>query len=236
MIGIIGAMDIEVDGIIEKMTDIEKRSISCVDFYKGKIGETDVVIAKAGIGKVNAALCTQTMILTYNPSLVINSGIAGGIGDNVCIGDLVVGVSCVQYDHDTTAIGDPLGTIFTNKGNLINFPCDENYSNIFAEIAKDIYDGTIHKGVVASGDQFLADGKKCLFLNEHFSAIAGEMEGASVCQVCYLNDVPFVVLRSISDNANHSETVDYLTFAKSSAVKLTVLLTKVLPKINFKGE
>lgn len=224
MIGIIGAMDMEVDGIIADMDKLEKQTISFVDFYKGIYQSVEIVVAKAGIGKVNAAMCAQTMILTYKPSLIINSGIAGGIGENVYIGDLVVGISCVQHDYDTTAIGDKLGTVFTNKENLIHLPCNEKYSSIFAKHAEKVYEHTVHKGVVATGDQFIADGKKCLFFKEEFGAIACEMEGGSICQVCFLNNIPFVVLRSISDNANHSEITDYLTFAKSSAVKLTELL------------
>lgn len=231
MIGIIGAMDMEVDGITSAMENIEKTTVSFITFYKGTLNGVELVVAKAGVGKVNAAVCAQTMILTYKPTLIINSGIAGGIGENVFIGDLVIGTSCVQHDYDTTAIGDKLGTVFTNKENLINLPCDENFSNLFASVAKDVYEHQIHKGVIATGDQFIADGEKCLFFQKEFCAIACEMEGGSICQVCFLNDIPFVVLRSISDNANHSETTDYMTFASSSADKLIQLVKAVLPKI-----
>ncbi len=231
MIGIIGAMDIEVDGITAEMQINEVTEISATKFYVGTLYGKEVVVAKCGVGKVNAAVCTQSMIFRFSPELIINSGIAGGLAKDIKIGDLVIGTSCVQYDFDTTATGDPLATIFTNKGNFINMPCDKNYSDIIFNAAENVYEGKVFKGVIATGDKFVADPELSLSINEKFDALACEMESAAICQTCFLNDVSFVGIRSISDNAYDSDTVDFKTFSESSAERLIKLLNTILPNI-----
>ena len=152
------------------------------------------------------------------------------------IGGLVVADACVQYDFDTTAIDPtPLGTILLAQPDGSDqevrfFPCDVRAADILAQEAEQIYGGVV-RGRVATGDAFVADKAKSLWLGEEFSARAVEMEGGSIAQVCAMNHIPCAVLRAISDNANDSETVDFLTFAKSSAEKAQELLKQVLPRL-----
>ncbi len=231
MIGIVGAMEVEIAGLKNAMDIKETVKIASTDFFVGNLGGTDIVVAKCSPGKVNAALCTQAMIMQFKPSLIINPGVAGGIAENIKIGDLVVATECVQHDYDTTALGDKLGTVFTNKGDYISMPTDTEYSNKIYDIAKDIYSNNIHKGIIATGDTFVADKDKCNQIHGEFNAVACEMECASICQVCFLNDTPFVCTRSISDNANDSETVDFMTFVNETAELTVKLMTDILPKL-----
>lgn len=160
MIGIIGAMDMEVDGIVQAMTETTKITISNTVYITGKLSGVQCVVAKSSPGKVNAAACAQTMALKFMPKIIINSGVAGGIGENVHIGDVVIGTSCVQHDYDTSPMGDIKGEV--SGINLTYIPCDEKYSDLVFEEAKKVYEGSVFKGVIATGDQFIADGGKCL--------------------------------------------------------------------------
>ena len=230
MIGIIGAMDKEVEGLKVVMTDISEEEIAGINFIKGEINGVKCVVARCNPGKVNAAACAQIMILKYQPKMLVNSGVAGGIGKNVHIGDLVVGSACVQHDVDTSPLGDPVALI---PGiNIIEIPCDEKISTLIAEEAKGIYDGQVMMGVIATGDQFISDGKKCLQLNADYNASACEMESGSIAHVCYINKVPCAIIRSISDNANDEGSVDYLTFVDYSAKKASALLISVIEKLD----
>lgn len=227
MIAIIGAMEIEIELLKETMEIEEEKTLGSMNFYKGKLHKKDAVIVRCGVGKSNAAMCTQATIMLYNPSVIINPGVAGGIDDKAKIGSLIIGTNCVNHDYDTTALGEEKGLVTTNKGEIINFPCDVKYNEIFYNSAKELYDGDVHYGVIASGDIFVADKNKCNEINSEFNASACEMESAPIAQVAYLNDIPFVSLRSISDNANDDETVDFFEFAKSSAYKTAKLVEKV---------
>lgn len=231
MIGIIGAMEMEIEGLKKRMSITKEEEICGLKYYVGTLEGKDVVVVKCSPGKVNAALCAQTIILRYEPKLIINPGVAGGIGDNVYIGDLVVGTACVQYDCDTTALGEPKGNLSTNKGELVHLPCHKEYSELFSETAAEVYEGKVHRGIVATGDQFVADPVKCLELKRDFEAMACEMEGGSIAQACFLADIPFVALRSISDNANMEGKVDFMSFARQSAKKAEDLLVKALPLV-----
>ncbi|MDO4458523.1 MAG: 5'-methylthioadenosine/adenosylhomocysteine nucleosidase [Clostridia bacterium] len=229
MIGIIGAMDIEVDGIKSEMQETEIKNIAGLDFVKGNLGGVETVVARCNPGKVNAAACAQIMALEYNPELIINPGVAGGIGEGVKIGDLIVGESCIQYDMDTSALGDPVG--FISGLGVIEFPCaKETAAKIKAEAEK-IYDGQVMDGIIVTGDKFVSDGEVCLKLKEQFGAKACEMESGAIAHVCYMNNIPFVALRSISDNANDDASVDYPTFAKAAAAKTVELINAVIDKI-----
>ncbi|MFI3205699.1 MAG: 5'-methylthioadenosine/adenosylhomocysteine nucleosidase [Clostridia bacterium] len=226
MIVIIGAMEVEVEVLKQAMEIKEIKTIACSDFYIGTLYGKEVVVVKCNPGKVNSAQCAQAAILAFSPELIINPGVAGGVAQNIEIGDLVVASSCCQHDSDLTAFGSPIGAVSTAKGELIYFDCDKNYSETFSSLAKEVYDGTVHFGVVASGDAFIADVEKSNFISTTFNALACEMESGSIAQVCQLNNCPFVALRSISDNANHSGEVDFVSFAKSSAYKTSELIKK----------
>lgn len=231
MIGIIGAMEIEVAGITAALTDHKTETLCGVTFHTGKLNGTDVVAAKCGVGKVNAAMCTAAMILSYAPSVVINTGVAGGIGEGVKIGNMVVASHTVQYDYDTTAIGEPKGFVMIGGEGVVQLPTSAKHNAVLEKYAEKIYNG-VHTGVIATGDRFVADPAFCLQLKAEFGAISCEMETGAVAQVCAVNKTPFCGLRAISDNANDEGSVDFETFAKSSAEKCIELLKDAVGELN----
>lgn len=234
MIGIISAMEIEMELLKKGMIIREEKVISASTYYIGTFCEKEIVLVQCGVGKVNAAMCAQTLILMFKPSLIINLGVAGGIGKNIKIGDLVVVTSCVQHDFDTSILdGTEVGTLTTNKGNIRFLPFDEKYTELFFEKATELYKGAVHKGIVATGDQFVADPEKCKYLNKEFSAEVCEMEIGSIAQVCYLNDTALVSLKSISDNADDDGKMDFMTFVKKSSYRNEEFLQKVFKDIEF---
>lgn len=229
LIGIIGAMDIEVQALKDLMTDPEIRTISTVDFYSGTINGMKVVVAVAGVGKVNAAVCTQTMILEYNPSYIINVGVAGGLAPELGIGDIAVAENVVEHDMDTSPIGDVPGYI--SGINIVRIPCDSWLSEMMCKASSHIDGIKVLKGTIASGDQFIStDAERCK-ITDNFGAIAAEMEGASIGHVCYMNKVPFGVLRAISDGANSDSSMDYPTFAKIAAAHSIEIICELLEDI-----
>ena len=214
MIGIIGAMEIEVAGITAALTDHKTETLCGVTFHTGKLNGTDVVAAKCGVGKVNAAMCTAAMILSYAPSVVINTGVAGGIGPDLKVLDVVLATAVVQHDMDTSPLGDPVGMV--SKVNLVELPCDEELRARLVAAAKKA-DLTIHEGIIATGDQFIHDGATRARIHQLFNALAVEMEGGAVAHACLLNGVKCGVLRSISDQADGHSDMDYPTFTALAA-------------------
>lgn len=214
MIGIIGAMQVEIDKIKATIEDPQKETVSGVEFVRGKIHGHDAVVAVCGIGKVFAAVCAQTMILKYKPEVIINVGVAGTLTDKLSIADIAVASDVVQHDMDTSPLGDPVGLV--SGINVIKFPCDEKTVD---KIEKSIDNLGLNRvrGTIASGDQFMSDKDKKKKIIDNFGAIACEMEGASIGHVCYINDVRFAVIRSISDSADDSAFMDYPEFVKKAA-------------------
>lgn len=227
MIGIIGAMASEVDGLKSKMSDCKTEKISGVDFCSGVIGETEIVVAQAGVGKVNAAVTAQTMILRYGVDAVINIGVAGGIEPSLKIGDIVVADRVVEHDMDTTAVGDEPG--FITGIDRVYMDCDKVISDLIYESAVEVGLHTI-RGTIASGDIFVAEDSVRNRISEQFNAAAAEMEGAAIGHVCTMNNVPFAVLRAMSDCANDDSHVDFPTFAAAAAEKSIEIITKFLSK------
>lgn len=220
-IGIIAAMKIELDGIKQFMTDTETTVISGIEFTEGILYGKKIVAAVCGIGKVFAAICAQTMILSYKPEVIINTGVAGTLTDRLSIGDVAVASDVVQHDMDTTAIGDELGLI--SGLNIIHIPTDKRISELLLKCVREQNINVVF-GTVASGDIFLNDDLKKQKISECFGAVACEMEGASIGQTCYVNGVPFAVLRSISDGGDDNSHIDYPVFVKLAAEKsITVL-------------
>ncbi len=226
MLGIIGAMDIEVNDIISKMENPEVRVISSVKFTSGIIDGTECVIAKCGIGKVNAALCTQTMILEYKPHRIINTGIAGSTCEKTHIGSVVIADRVVQHDFDTTILGDEAGTLFLPEGNIIYIPADAGTVQELEAACSGLEDVDYTIGTVATGDQFIGTLPARRAINDRFSAVACEMEGGSIAQVCYINKIPFCILRSISDDSSGDEGahVEYEIFSRSAAQKAVEII------------
>ncbi len=214
MVGIIGAMAIEIEGIRAKMTDKKEQCVSGVTYVSGKLGKNEVVTAVCGIGKVFAAICAQTMILKYAPSLIINTGVAGSLDAGLDVCDIAIAGNVVQHDMDTSPLGDPKGLV--SGINKIYFDADTAAGKLLSEIAKE--NGINTKvGTIASGDQFIASKEIKDGIISEFGAIACEMEGAAIGHVCYVNGTPFTVLRAISDKANGTAEIDYPTFCKMAA-------------------
>lgn len=221
-------MDIEVDGIIKLMSDIQITTISNTTYTTGKIDNQDCVVAMCGIGKVNSAVCTQTMILTYKPDFIINCGIGGGTSDCTNIGDIVIANSVVQHDMDTTSMGDPLGLINLPQGDRIYMECDKKLVNKIKNICDNLDNIKCEIGVIATGDQFISGKEKRKYLNDTFNAIACEMEGGSIGQVCIRNNVPFAIIRSISDSIYKEDFMDYQTFRVLAANKSIEIISHII--------
>lgn len=225
MIGIIAAMDVEMKSLRSYMENTETEVISGIRFVRGTLEGKDVVTAVCGIGKVFAALCAQTMILHYQPRCIINTGVAGTLTDALTIGSIAVSSAVVQHDMDTSPLGDPVGLI--SGINKVELPADRLLTGQLSACAKVMGIKTA-TGVIASGDQFVACAERKAFIVEHFKAIACEMEGAAVGQVCYVNKVPFCVLRAISDSADGSSHMDYPTFVQMAAEQSVALLRRFM--------
>lgn len=213
-IGVIGAMQMEIDNLKESMENIKTETISGVTYVSGTIGEKEVVAAVSGIGKVFAAICTEAMILTYHVDMIVNIGVAGTLCKELGVMDVAVADRVVQHDMNTSALGDPVGLL--SGLNEIFLPADENMRKLLCEC---LLDKGIHYkvGTIATGDLFLHKPEQKEKLNQRFEAIAGEMEGGSIGHVCYVNQVPFAVLRSISDGEGGA--MDYATFAEKAALR-----------------
>ncbi len=220
LIGIIGAMDIEVDGLVATMTDTSVKEISGIKFYCGKFGDKSVVVAKCGIGKVFASICTQAMIMEYHPDAIINSGVAGTLSSDLGVLDVAIAKNVVQHDMDTSAIGDPKGLI--SGINVIYIDASSKVINALENACKK-KNAKFKTGTIASGDKFISQKEDKDFIKKEFSAIACEMEGASVGHVCYVNNVPFGIIRAISDG--EGAEMDYQAFA-SLAAKQSIEIVK----------
>lgn len=229
MTGIIGAMDIEVNGLIGRMEDIKEEKISGTTYYSGKICGRECVVAKCGIGKVNAAIAAQTMILRYHPEMIINTGIAGSTGMNTHIGHVVIAEKVVQHDMDTTIIGDKPGELFLPEGeSIVYIPCSSELISALEAACERVGEKNYITGIVATGDQFIGGRERRLALNSAFGSIACEMEGGSIGHVCYVNKVPFAILRSISDSFCDDAEAEYSTFSKAAAEKSVSILLAFL--------
>lgn len=221
-IGIIGAMDEEVSRLKENMQveKIEKKA--GMEFFAGMLGGRNVVVVRSGIGKVNAGICTQILVDDFQVDGVINTGIAGSLKNEINIGDIVLSKDCLQHDMDATGFGYELGVIPRMEQSI--FIADETLINLAQKVNKEENpDIETFVGRVVSGDQFVSDNKKKEFLVSQFQGYCTEMEGAAIAQVCYLNGIPFLIIRAISDKADNSATMDYGEF-EAKAIEHTVHL------------
>lgn len=213
-IGIIGAMDVEVKLLREAMQQPKTTLISGVEFISGQLCGKDVVLARCGIGKVFAALCAQTMIVKFGVTSLINSGVAGTLTNDLHILDVAVSTACVQHDMDTSPIGDPYGLL--SGINVIELPSNEKMAKALVDVCQ-ASGVNCRAGIIASGDQFVHTKERRQWITEQFRAIAVEMEAGAIAQVCYVNRIPFVSLRVISDEASGEAKIDYLSFVQKAA-------------------
>lgn len=227
MIGIIGAMEIEIDGLRRALEAPVSRTISGIAYTSGRLNGHEVVLAVCGIGKVFAAICAQTMLLSYPVKAVINTGVAGTLSEKLGIQDIAIADAVAQHDMDTSALGDPIG-LLSGIGR-VKLPCGERMVRLAEAVAAEKGFHT-ETGTIVSGDQFVHTAERKGFLCAQFQGIAAEMEGGSIGQVCYVNGVPFIVIRAISDDASGSSPGDYPRFAARAAERSIELVTELVSR------
>lgn len=228
MLGIIGAMQVEIDALRQHMTERETRRISGMDFVKGRLDGRPVVAVVCGEGKVASAICAQSLILTYGVDRIINTGVAGTLCGELGIKDVAIARDVVQHDMDVSALGLPLGQI--PSLDVLKIPCDTGMVDALEQAVR--AQGCNYRlGTIASGDMFLHTAERKEFIVRQFGAIAGEMEGASIGQVCYLNRVPFAVLRTISDDASGHAPASFEQFAGEAAELACAIVRRFTPLV-----
>ena len=231
-IGIIGAMDEEVDILVELMDIKETIEKASLKFYKGTLEGKDIVLVRCGIGKVNSALCAQILISEFDVDAVVNTGVAGALHSELDVLDMVISTDAIQYDVDTTAFGDPKGTIPRMESSV--FVADEKLINAAYESSvEQVKDKgfKIVKGRVATGDIFISSKELKEELENDFKAYCGEMEGGAIAHACYLNNTPFVIIRAMSDKADGSADVTYDEFVVEAAENSKDIVLKMLKEL-----
>ena len=225
-IGIIGAMDVEVERLKHDMKVKNVQKKAGMEFCEGELKGRSVVVVRSGIGKVNAAVCTQILIDCFGVDAVINTGIAGSLNAQIDIGDVVISTDVLHHDMDAVNFGYPLGQI--PQMEVFSFQADEELAKKAQKVCEQVNpEIKVFRGRVVSGDQFIADRETKERIVKHFQGFCTEMEGAAIAQASYLNGVPFVIVRAISDKADDSATMDYPTFEKR-AVEHSVKLIEGL--------
>ncbi len=229
-IGIIGAMEEEVSALREKLTDARLMKKASMDFYSGTLSGKEVVIVRSGIGKVNAGICTQILSDLYQVDAVINTGIAGSLKAEINIGDIVISTDALQHDMDATGFGYEPGVIPRMETSC--FPADpELLEQAEAACREAVPEIQVFTGRVVSGDQFISDKKVKERITRQFGGMCTEMEGAAIAQAAYLNQIPFVVIRAISDKADDSATVDYPTFERQAIAHSVALVENLIRRL-----
>ena len=230
IIGIIGAMDNEVDSL-KQAADIKNTvRIAEMEFCEGTLEDKDVVIVKCGMGKVNAGICAHTLINDLGCTKIINTGVAGSLDSRIDIGDIVVSSDAVQHDFDVEAIGFKKGEIpYTG---LSAFTADEDMRKTAVEAVKESApDIGVYEGRVCSGDQFISKKEQKDTIISNFGGMCCEMEGGAVAQTCYLNSTPFIIIRAISDKSDETEIVDYKKFEAKAAADCAKIVENMIGKL-----
>ncbi len=225
--GIIGAMEEEVSGIKEKMQIVNIKTLVGIEFCLGKIAGNTVVLVRSGIGKVNAAICAQVLVDLYAVDFIINVGVAGACDEKLNVGDLVISSDLVQHDFDTTAFGDPIGTI--PRMGMRFFKADEELVQLISAQAKTCIDESrMYIGRIASGDVFVSSSEQKRSIKKSVNPLCVEMEGAAIAQACVLNMIPFAVLRLISDNSDNNANVSFAEFIKDGTKLTAKIITDLI--------
>ena len=228
-LGIIGAMDVEVAVLKEKMEGAAVSVKAGMEFCEGTLEGLPAVVVQCGVGKVNAALCAQILCDCYGVTAIVNTGIAGSLCNELDIADLVISRDAIHHDFDLRFWGRPVGQV--PGFDVTAFPADEKLMEIAFRAAEAVNPGHNKVGRVASGDQFICSREQKETIIANTQAICAEMEGASIAHAAYRNGVPFVILRAISDKADDSAEMDYPTFealAAQRCAQVTMLLAEKL--------
>ncbi|MCR5458217.1 MAG: 5'-methylthioadenosine/adenosylhomocysteine nucleosidase [Clostridiales bacterium] len=223
--GIICALKLEAEGIISHIENCKSTNLFGIMYNFGTIGKKKVVVSICGMGKVNAAICAQTMIMTFTPDVIINVGVGGALDSTLKLGDIVISDRLVQHDVDTSYLGDPIGYISGTDKTF--FDADKTVRDRLEKAIKEL-NYSYRIGTIASGDQFISSKEAKDRIVKNFGGIVAEMEGAAVAHVCYVANVKFCILRSISDGADENSNMDFFSFTKMAADKSTNVILKLL--------
>ncbi len=226
-IGIIGAMESEIGGLRDKLENQKVVKAAGMDFYIGVMSGNEVIIVKCGVGKVNAAICATLLCERFHVECIINTGAAGSLNSKIEIGDVVLCTEAVQHDMDCRGFGSPVGKIPFMKTS--EFPADEKLRSLANAVCRKVCaDINVFEGKIATGDQFICDPDKKKSIIDNFGALCCEMEGAAIAQTAWLNDVPFLIIRAISDKADDSAEMDYPAFERMAAWHSIKILTEMI--------
>lgn len=230
MIGIICAEPEELNEILKLTENTKKEKICSLEFVTGNILNTSCVVSLSGVGKVNAAMCVQTMILKYCPDLILNIGVAGAISEDVKIGDIVVGSGVIQHDFDVSAFPNRKKGEISGIGK-VEIPCTQRIMEKLKFSCENIKEINSHCGTILTGDQFINSTKILSEIKNQFGGLVCEMEAGSIGQVCFINDIDFGIVKAISDTADNSSTIDFKTFIKQASKNCAKLLMEFI-KLN----
>lgn len=228
VIGLIGALDEEIALFLKELEVQDVQVHAGIEFYKGRLAGQQVVVCKSGVGKVNAALTTQILIDLFQVETIIFSGVAGTLRSEINVGDIVISTNTQQYDVDFTAIGFPPGVIPSLTTSI--FVADPKLVQLAEKAAINIK-GKVFKGKILSGDRFVASKELVNRLLKNFGGLCVEAEGAALGQVCFLNDIPFVIIRGMSDQADRAAPADFAKFVKIAAHRGSVLVLAMLERL-----
>ena len=233
-IGIIGAMDVEVETLKNSLENLKISKVAEMDFCEGTLLGKDVVVVKCGIGKVNAGRCAQILCDKFDASIIVNTGIGGGIGDGLSVADVVIGNELCQHDFDVTGFGYAKGYMFIgDKDKATIYECDKTLIDIAKKAAEEnMSPDKIKVGRIATGDVFVSSQEKKKEIKENFDAMVCEMEGGAIAQTASLNKVPFVVVRTISDLADGSAAESYEGFETKAAHLCAEIIKSFVGKID----
>ncbi len=227
-LGIIGAMDEEIELLKEKMTDKQKIEIASVLFVEGKLNGNDIILLKSGIGKVNAAMATTILLERFQPTHVINTGSAGGFSSKLKVGDVVIGNEVVHHDVDATAFNYKYGQVPKMPA---TFKADEALIDKTKQVLEELSIAS-EIGLIATGDSFMSDPERVKFVKEKFpNMLAAEMEGAAIAQVCYQYETPFVIIRALSDIAGVESSATFNEFLELAAHNAANIITQITKKV-----
>lgn len=229
-IGIIGAMEEEVEALRAKLENPQKLRRASMDFYSGTLHGMEAVVVRSGIGKVNAGICTQILADVFLVDAVINTGIAGSLKAEIDIGDIVISTDTVQHDMDATGFGYEPGII--PRMEVSYFQADSELVQKAKEACEEaVPEIHVFTGRIVSGDQFVSDKAVKERISSQFGGMCTEMEGAAISQAAWLNQIPFVIIRAISDKADDSATIDYPTFEKQAIQHSVALVERFVQKL-----
>ena len=229
-IGIIGALDEELSTLKREMQIKEIKIIANMKFYIGTVENKEIVLVKCGIGKVNAAICAQVLISVFKVRAIINIGVAGAVKDDLDVLDIVISTDVQQHDFDASGFGYKLGEIPRMEKSV--FPANQNLIQKALEATEEALKGNkVIRGRIISGDIFVSSITLKQSLLENFEACCTEMEGAAIGHTCYVNNIPFVVIRSISDKADGSAHDNFNKFVHHAANNSKDIVKIMLRKI-----